>query len=587
MRQFIKFTFASCLGVILASCVLFILLIMIGVSAAGAGKSAMIKDKSVLSLDLNYLIPEHTNNTAAPTFDLQQQDVIGLHDILEMISAAKTDPKIQGIYLSPANVNLGPAKTGLLADALQDFRATGKWVLSYANYYGQGGYALAAQADTIILNPIGSVDFRGFAAFIPFFKDLLDKTGIKMEIYYAGDYKGATESFRRTDMSPENRLQTREYLDDIYALFLETISKGRNIEVARLREIANEMQSRDAGSALALGLVDEIGYEDEAHDWMRRRIGLSENADITFASTQEYFTGYKRTSSTSKNRIAIVYAEGDIVPGKGEYGMISDERYVKVLRDLRKSDRVKAVVLRVNSPGGSLLASENILRELSLLQKEGKPLIASMGDYAASGGYYLSAIADSIFAEPGTLTGSIGVFSMFPNPHALLRDKLGISFDTVRTGNYSASFSPVFEWSEPEHRAMQARTDEFYELFLNHVAKSRNMTRDEVHAIAQGRIWSGDRALGHGLVDRIGTMEDAIASAAALASLGEDYRTTEYPRALNPLNKLLNQLSGQDVSIAERFMQSQFAKHIPGYADFRALLRHSGPVARLPFVLRY
>jgi protease-4 len=282
----------------------------------------------------------------------------------------------------------------------------------------------------------------------------------------------------------------------------------------------------------------------------------------------------------------VVYAEGEIVPGKGDYGVIGDQRYTEILEDIRHKDNIKAVVLRVNSPGGNILASENILREVKLLRDAGKPVVVSMGEYAASGGYYIAADADSIFAEPTTLTGSIGVFSMFPNVQRLLNDKLGVRLDTVRTGEHSASFTPFFNWSPAEDHAMKVRVDDYYELFLRHVSEARDMSMDSVHAIAQGRIWSGDRAVANGLVDRIGSLDDAIVSAAALAKTSE-YKTTEYPRMMNPLNKLLAEISGQETSIYESYVDRKLEKKVPHLREMKALLNYNGPMARLPVILDF
>ncbi len=586
MGQFIKFTFASCLGVFIAIGLLFFILAAIGIGAASAGKNATVEDKSVLKLTLSTAIPEHTNNVNGTSFQFQQEDIIGLHDILDMIHAAKEDGKIHGIYLNPTHTALGTVQTAQLVSALQDFRSSGKWVLSYADYYPQGGYAIAAQADTVMLNPIGSVDFRGYASFVPFFKELLDKTGVKMQIYYSGDFKGATEPFRRTEMSPENKLQTKEYLKDAYGHYLEMVSKGRNIETSKLYDIANTMKAQNAEDALALGLVDQIAYHDQADSWMRKKLGLASDVDIKMIEPAAYHAARKREASTSKNRIAVVYAEGEITSGKGSYGVIGDQRYTEILADLREDDRVKSVVMRINSPGGSILASENILREVKLLREAGKPVVVSMGDYAASGGYYIAADADSIFAEPTTLTGSIGVFTMIPNPSAFLNDKLGVRFDTVRTGEYSAAFSPFFEWSDAEHQSMQVRTDAYYDLFITHVSEARNMTKEAVHEIAQGRIWSGDKALANGLVDRLGSLDDAIESAATLAKI-DDFKTSEYPRVMNPLNKLLSEISGQDVSISERYFDARLAKKIPHFREIKALLNYTEPMARLPFIFDF
>ncbi len=587
MGQFIKFTFASCLGMFLAMILFFFLLVMIGVGAASSTKSVKVADKSVLELDLSYAVPEQTNNVAPQYFQFSQTDVLGIQDILRLIRAATDDPKISGIYLTPVRTNLGTVQTADLTAALNEFRESGKWILSYAPYYSQGPYALAAQADTIMLNPIGSVDFRGYAAFIPFFKELLDKTGIKMQIYYAGDFKSATEPFRRTEMSDENRLQTREFLDEAYGQYLKLISDGRGIDQIRLREIAYEFKSRNAEDALALNLVDLIAHEDEAMAWMRRRLDLAEDKKIEFLSLTKYRQSGPIPSGSSRDRIAVVYAEGEILPGKADYGQIGDERYTEILSGLRTNDRVKAVVLRINSPGGSILAAENIYREIDLLRAAEKPVVVSMGDFCASGGYYISALADSIFAQPTTLTGSIGVYTLVPNPHALLNDKLGVRFDTVRTGEYSASFTPFYPWTEREDMYFQQRTDEYYDLFLRRVGKGRKLTREEVHEVAKGRIWSGERAVSLGLVDRIGDLDAAISAAARLAEI-EDYRTTEYPRVLSPLNKLIQEITKQEMSTAaERFIEHKINERIPHFHTIKSFLSSPDPLARLPVIFDF
>jgi protease-4 len=388
-------------------------------------------------------------------------------------------------------------------------------------------------------------------------------------------------------MSPENRLQTKEYLDDAYAAYLDLIARGRHLDRATLIDIANNLKSENADDALNVGLVDQIAYQDEACNWMRRRLGIEADKKMPFVTLGDYHLGHARKPSTAKDRIAEVYAEGEIHPGDTEYGIIGDKRYTEILSKLRTDDKVKAVVLRVNSPGGSILASENILRELSLLQEAGKPLVVSMGDYAASGGYYIAALGDSIFAEPTTLTGSIGVFSMIPNFRELMNDKLGIQFDTVRTGDYSASFTPFLDWSETEHASMQARTDGFYDLFLGHVSEFRDMTKEEVHAIAQGRIWSGTDAVANGLVDKIGSLQDAVDAAASLAGLTE-YRTSDYPRVPNPINRLLEELTGEELTAsADAYIETRISRHVPHFRELKSMLDRTGPTMRLPVILEF
>lgn len=586
MRQFIKFTFASCLGVFIAMGAMFVFLLLIAIGATMSGKPADISG-SVLYINPQDITPEHTNNVPRPYFELHFEDILGIQDIVAQIDRAVDDPGITGIYLNASEWGLGQANAKVVHSALQRFRESGKFVLAYSSYYGQLNYYLATAADTIILNPIGSVDFRGFAAFVPFFKDLMDKTSMKMQIYYAGDFKSASEPFRRRDMSEENKLQTRAFLDAAYDQFLTDISESRNIPKERLREIADGLLSTNSDDARTLGLVDVIGHEDQAMEWLRDRLDLPDDAKPGLVGLQSYYSTWTGHGGSGSDRIAVVYAEGEMLHGETDYGSIGDQRYMEVLRDLRTNSRVKAVVLRINSPGGNILAADNILREVRLLQEAGKPVVVSMSDYAASGGYYVACTADSIFAEPNTLTGSIGVVSIIPNPHALLSEKLGVTFDTVRTGTYSAAFSPVFAWSEAEDRYFEKRTEDYYQLFLRHVADGRNMTIDEVHAVAQGRIWAGEKAYELGLVDALGGLPDAVEAAAALAQI-EEYRISEYPHVPNPINRLISQITGQDIEAsADAYLENRLSREIPNYAAIRNLLFSKEPLARLPVVLKY
>jgi len=577
---------ASCLGVFLAFGLLVFLGIGLVVSASMAPQK-VVKSDSVLDLTLDYSPPELTNNVEANPMGITSGDVVGFQDILKLIKLAKTDDKISGIFLDPSRMGYGPVTGHDLLTALEDFKDSGKFVLAYANFYGQSGYYLASVADTIMLNPIGGIDFRGFASFVPFFKDLMEKTNIKMHIYYAGQFKGATEPFRRADMSPQNKMQTREYLEDAYGEFLNDIAGVRGIEKSRLRGIADGLHSSDAEDALALGLIDMIAYEDEATAWMSRRVGMKTDKKLNTISLKDYYTSKTLNQGSGSDRIAVVFAEGSIVHCEENYGTICDGQFVETLAKLRKSNKVKAVVLRVNSPGGSILAAENILREVVLLQKAGKAVVVSMGDYAASGGYYIACTADKIFASSNTLTGSIGVFTMIPNPNGLIREKLGINFDTVRTTKHSASFSPFFDWGGEENALMKKRTDEYYELFLKKVSNGRDMTVDEVNDVAQGRIWTGKRALEHGLVDEIGDLQDAIKSAASLADL-DDYKVVEYPKLMDPWTKLITEFTKQNVQTSvDKYFETKLREQIPHFDDLRDLITTNGPVARLPVVIQH
>ena len=586
MRDFIKFTFASCFGVFLALMAFFFILAVIiaaMVSAAGgSGSKAVVEKESVLMLDFSEPIPEQTNNLSSSTFSFEEHNIPGLHDIAGLIRHAAEDEKISGILIENGTSALGSSSAKIILDALEEFKESDKFIAAYGDYYTQQGYYLASPADHITLHPVGTIDFRGFASYSPFFKGLLDKLGLDIQIYYAGNFKSATEPFRRNEMSPENKLQTREYLADTYSMYLEDVAAARSVNVDSLKAMAWEFKIKSAEDALKYKLVDEIGAKADCESWMNEKIGKSQIERIHYVSIDEYAAATPITPSNykAKDKIAVIYMEGEIVSGNKGYRVIDDGRYVKLLKGIRRDDDIKAVVLRINSPGGSILSAENIYRQLVGLKADGKKLVVSMGDLAASGGYYLSAMADSIFAQPNTLTGSIGVFSIIPNPARALDEKLGVKFDTVRTGPYSADFTIMFPWTERENTYMQQRTEAYYELFLNKVADGRHMTRDAVHEVAQGRIWSGRKALELHLVDKLGTMEDAIESAATLAGI-EEYKVKEYPVFQNPLQKFITDLMDQNNEDASLLAKSQ----LPQMMRVWEVIQSGEPQARLPFGL--
>ncbi len=584
MKDFLKFTFASCLGVFIAGTVFFLLILavvagIIASAGGGSGKTAVAQG-SVLALDFTEYIPEQTNNLSTRSFSFNEHDIPGLHDIAGLIRHAAEDKKISGILIENGIGGLGASSAKVILDALNAFKESDKFLAAYGDFYTQQGYYLASPADHITVHPVGTVDFRGFASYVPFFKGLLDKIGIDMQIYYAGNFKSATEPFRRTEMSPENKMQTREYLTDTYDMYLSDIADARQINIDSLKKMAWAFQIKNAEDALKYKLVDAIGAKADCEAWMNEKMGKGQNQRIEYVNIEEYASATPSTQPDykTKDKIAVIYAEGEIVSGSDEYGVVDDGRYVKLLKEIRKDENIKAVVLRINSPGGSILSAENIYRQLTGLQEDGKKLVISMGDLAASGGYYLSAMADSIFAQPNTLTGSIGVFSIIPNPSRALDEKLGVRFDTVRTGPYSADFTLMFSWTEREHKYLQERTDAYYELFLNKVADGRDMTRDEVHAVAQGRIWSGKKAVELGLVDKLGTLEDAIESAATLAGI-EEYRIKEYPVFQNPLQKMISDVMDQNSGEAS----SIFKTEIPQIMRFWQVVQSGEPQARLPW----
>ena len=592
MNQFFKFLFASCLGTTLALVLLFFLGIgMLGslASSATSKEKVSVKPNSVLEIKFKNPIPEKTNNLPMDPFAFEQDDVLGLTDMVEAIRHAKTDPDIKGIYINASYLNAGKATSSVLRAALADFKSSGKFVVSYANFYTQNAYYIASVSDSVLLNPVGMVDFRGLSSTIMFYKGLLDKMDIEMKVFYAGKFKSATEPFRLDKMSDENRLQIREYLTGLYDVFIHDIATGRNISEPDLRHLADSYAGREAKTALESRLVDRIAYEDEAFDLMKNKIGLEKKEKLNRISIEDYASvNGKKTNFTVKDKIAVVYAEGTIADGAdGEAGDVYDGKYVKILRKIRQDDNIKAIVLRINSPGGSVLASENILREIQLCREAGKPVVVSMGDLAAYGGYYIACQADSIFAEPNTITGSIGVFGMVPNLQKTMKENLGVTVDTVRTGKYSAFGTPFIQFSPEEERIMQASVDQIYEDFLQKVATGRHMTRDQVHEIAQGRVWTGTRAQQIGLVDGIGGLDRAMASAARLANL-EKYRTVEYPRTNKGFEQFVEQFTKKDdddEGIKAWVVRSELGDMYPMYKTLRDFRKNQGIQARLPYDL--
>jgi protease IV len=439
------------------------------------------------------------------------------------------------------------------------------------------------------VSPLGMVEFDGFASDMPFFKDMLDKIGVKTQVYYAGQFKSATEPFRFNAMSPQNRMQVREYLGGLYEIFLANISKSRNIQVADLYSIANEMKVRTPQDGVKYKLIDAVGYYDEVLADLRKRLALKEDDKIASVGLETYDeSNPAKKDFKSNDKIAVVYAEGNIVlGGTGEDGGgIEGNRYAKIIRQLRMDKKVRAIVLRINSGGGSALASDLILRELDLAKKAGKPVIASFGDVAASGGYFIAAHADSIFAENNTITGSIGVFSLIPSFQKTLNEKMGIHFDTVKTAKYAA-LSAVRDFSEDEGKIFQTMTDTIYENFLSLVGSGRKMTRDQVHAIAQGRVWTGAKGLEIGLVDKIGNLDAAIAAAAAKAGL-TDYRTTEYPKLKEPLEQIIDKFTGKKSNETKQsFLKSELGAMYPYYEQIRLMQTMQGIQARMPFDIHH
>lgn len=580
---------ASCLGVLLAGIALFGILFMVGASAASSAmnKKSVVKTNSVLKLTLKDPIPELTGNAPSTGgFELETKKVVGLHDLIAALEHAKTDDKIKGLLLDVSSVGTGRAGASNLRDAIIDFKESGKFVYAHSTYYTQGTYYLASVADKLYVHPLGGVDFLGFAATIPFLKDMLDRLEIDMQVFYAGQFKSATEPYRRYNMSEQAKLQTREYLEGLYKIYLNDISESRGISTQQLSEIADNYLLRNADDAVNYKMVDGKKYWDEILTMLKDDLGLDEDDKINATSLRTYARDHvSKTDFTIKDRIAVVYMEGTIVDGQGEVGSVGGDKYAKIIRKLRQDDKVKAIVVRVNSGGGSGLASDIMWRELELAKAAGKPYVASMGDVAASGGYYVACNADTIYAEPNTITGSIGVFAMIPSLEDMLKDKVGVTFDTVKTGPYAHGLTPFFDISPAEGKILQSGVEEFYEIFLKRVSDGRGMTRDQAHEIAQGRVWTGEKAMDIKLVDAMGGLDDALATAANLAGLTQ-YRVAEYPKIKDQFERILDELQNKDqASFTQRAVQSELTKVFPYFSYVQEVVQMKGVQARLPFVI--
>ena len=596
MPKFLQFIFASCLGSLLAIGVITLIgTCAIGGALASADQKPEVKANSVLRLSAPAVLPEKTGNIAVDPFAFNTDPATGLQDMRRALKHAKDDDDIKGIFIDVQNFGGGFASLASLRESLVDFKESGKFIVSYADLYSQGAYGLASTADVVMVNPVGAVDLSGFAANLPFMKDFLDNIGVKMEIFYVGKYKSATEPFRRSEMSEENREQIRAYLGEIWNEYLADVAASRGKTVADLQRIADELLVRRGEDAVTYGLADQVGYRADAYAVLRDRLGLDEDEDINSINLAAYADA-TRDLGSGKNRIAVVYAEGDIVDGKTGLGTVGSADYGRILRKIKDDDKVKAVVLRVNSPGGSALASENILHEVKRLQTTGRPVVVSMGDLAASGGYYISASADRIFAEPNTLTGSIGIFGMLPNVTELTREKLGVNFDSVKTARYANLGQPFYEITQPERDIIQGQLETGYEIFLDRVAEGRGMTRDEVNEVAQGRVWTGTQAQSRGLVDEIGGLDEALAYAAAQVDLEVDeIKIREYPTTKEPMQQLIEELTGQEqdgegpvARVREAVIREEIGADLyPYYKHLRDVSRMRGPQARLPFVLEF
>lgn len=567
MREFIKYFFASLLAILVATAVVVIVTLgIIGMAVSSISKEPKVvkTNKPILLIDLGEPFNEIAHEEFSTIFS-NSSSPVGLIATIEAIRQAKEDNSIKGIYIKANAAGHGMSTMQELREALEDFKSSGKFIVSYADMISQQSYYVASVADSVFINPLGEVELKGVATNITFFKGLLDKLEVKPEIFYCGQFKSATEPYRLKEMSPENRKQIAAIQNDFWNEYITKVAASRGLDTARINEIARNLEINSAYDALNAGLVDGIRYKDEVEQTLKALAGQTGRKEPGLIHVREYAKTVSLGSQ--KDKIAVLVGEGQIFDGSGTGSLyeITSDKFIKEIRKVRDNDDIKAVVIRINSPGGSALASEVILRELDLL-REKKPYVVSMGDLAASGGYYIACHADSIFAMPNTITGSIGVFAIFMNPQGLLTNKLGLSFDTEKNMPYADFMTMTRTMTDYEKKKVQQMVDSMYLTFRTRVATGRKMTVEYVDSVGQGRIWTGSDALELGLVDALGGLNRAIQSAAALAGL-DKYSVRIYPSPVNQMEELLKNLgnSSDDQVKVEQLLRSQFSQEYKYY----------------------
>lgn len=584
MKQFLKFTLASIVGVMLAG--LLLLFITIGIISAMVSVSdqpAQVESNTVLMLKFDHQIVDRAQKNPFEDLDFgvfKSNKTVGLNDILDCIRKAKTDDNIKGIYLNPTDIHAGMATVEEIRTALKDFKTSGKFIYAYGDYLSQKAYYLTTIADSLILNPQGAVDFRGLGGEHSFYKKGLEKLGVEMQIIRHGKFKSAVEPFLLDKMSDENRLQTETYLKSLWSEILSDISASRKIETTELNNIANQVASfRKADFAKQHKLVDHLKYKDQVLDDLKKLTGIKEKDDVKAIDIHKYIKvpAVREQQGIAHDKIAVIYASGAIDDGSSDDG-INSEELSKTIRIARRDSTIKAIVLRINSPGGSAFGSEVIWREVKLAAEK-KPVIASMGDVAASGGYYIAAAANTIMADRTTITGSIGIFGMIPNVQKLMTDKLGITQDVVTTNEHSDMISITRPMTTFERDLMQQTIEEGYDTFISRVAEGRKMEKTAVDEIGQGRVWAATNAKGIKLIDLYGGLTEAIEQAKKMAKL-DSYRLVNLPKLKDPIEELMREFSG---SARAGFMKDELGENYKYYEQMKSLISQKGILARMPY----
>jgi protease-4 len=547
----------------------------------GKEETVVVPEKTVLMLTLDQPISDRSSDNPFAHFNFSKPEAmrqLGLNDIVKNLKKASTDPKVKGIFLELTDVPSGQATIEEIRNALIDFKKSGKFIVSYSEVFTQKSYYLASVSDKIYMNPAGDMEFKGMVGQVMFFKGLLDKINVEAQVIRHGKFKSAIEPFMLDKMSPANKEQTLSFISGMWNHMLSGISASRKISVADLNAMASEYKIQSPEDAVRLKMVDKLMYKDEVLAELKTRLDIKDIKDLKFIKLGKYAKAPESERKSSGNKIAVIYASGNIISGDGDEESIGSERISKAIRKARLDDNVKAVVLRVNSPGGSALASDVIWREM-LLTKKSKPVVVSMGDVAASGGYYIACAADKIFAYPNTITGSIGVFGIIPNMKEMFNKNLGITFDEVKTNPY-ADYIPVTRpMNDAERKIITNDIETIYGTFITHVSEGRKMTVAQIDSIGQGRVWSGVDAKRIGLVDEFGGLNDAIAEAAKLAKL-KDFRTLDLPEQKDAFEQLMETFTGDNTSI---FLKKEMGAAYPYFNYLKQMSRMEGVQALMPY----
>lgn len=578
---FWKSFFATILALIVFSVLSFFVLIGI-IGALSSEQEVVVAENSVLRLNLDAQIMEQQVDNPFEGLPVLGTEVasVGLIELKDAIRHAKDDSKIKGIYLTVSYPMTGFATLEEIRQSLIDFKSSGKWVVTYNDAMSEGAYYLASVSDKVYLNPIGDIEWNGLAIEVSFFKRMFEKLEIKPEVFRVGDFKSAVEPFMLDKMSDANRLQLTETINSIYDYILDQVAVSRNIPKARLEEISDNMLVRNAKQAVEFGLADSLLYEDELTAELKGRLSLGESDDIEFIKLNKYRKSYS-TYNASKNEIAVIVGDGEIMPGKGDENTIGGDKFAAEVRKARENSKIKAIVIRINSPGGSFQASDVMWREITLAAKV-KPVIASMGDYAASGGYYMAMGCDTIVAQPHTITGSIGIFSVLFDASGLMTNKFGITSEEIKTGEFGEMITVSRALTDAEKNIWQRKTEEGYDVFTSKAAEGRNMTLEDLKKVASGRVWTGAQAKERGLVDVLGGLNDAISIAAEAAKVGEDYKVKFYPRKQPFFTELMSQLE-ENAKVST--MKEEMGIYYPLFQQWQHVQHYHGTQARLPFEL--